>query len=48
MTDRAPIAKPMQARLDRTRTPDERPMRVLELGLAGLAIAASILLTVIR
>ena len=33
---------------DLRRAPDERSMRVLELGLAGMALVAAILLAVIR
>lgn len=48
MIDRAVHSQPDTRRHDRPLTLDERSMRVLELGLAGLSLAAAVLLTVIR
>jgi hypothetical protein len=48
MIDRAIHTEPVTRDHDRQLALDERSMRVLELGLAGVALVAAILLTAIR
>ena len=48
MIDRAIQTDPPRRRRDSQLALDERSMRVLELGLAGLALLAAVLLTVVR
>ena len=48
MTERVIRPEPSMARPDRELALDERSMRVVELVLAGLALTAAVLLTVVR
>lgn len=48
MTDRPVAAQPPRTHRERPLALDERSMRILELGLAGLSIVAVILLAAVR
>ena len=48
MTDRTISADPPARAADLHRTPDEWSMRLMELGVAGIALVAALLLTIVR